>query len=197
MSSEPEGPSTGRLFRAASVDDEVHTDAIPAIATPRADVSDVLPESAFRDAPAAEGAPTGGPSHAAPPPEALWLNTLWLWVIIVGVTLIMAVADVLVRKQGIGWITGVGVLAATIYCAAASRRDVMWWSLIAAPIAVAIAAATVGQVTVTRTGSFLISQGINLLESLGRVAPFTLAAIIVALVIALVRWTRARRASQP
>lgn len=207
MSTEPEGPSTGRLFRASSVDDDTHTDAIPALASPRAAVSDVLPDSAFRaeespfasePEPGTSDQPIVEPvSHAATRAEVPGLSTLWVWIIIVGVTVVMAIADVLVRKQGLGWLTGVGVLAATIYCAVASRRDAMWWSVIAAPIAVAIATITVGQISVSRTGSFVITQGLNLLDSLGRVAPFTIAAVIAAIVIALVRRSRAKRAQQP
>lgn len=173
--------------------DDVPAPNSPSASEPQPDTAD-QPVVEQRIVVQAAAEPT---SHAAPKSTAPGLTTLWVWVIVVGVTLIMAIADVLVRKQGLGWLTGVGVLAATIYCAVAARRDAMWWPVIAAPISVAIATVTVGQVSVSKTGSFVITQGLNLLDSLGRVAPFTLAAVIAGIVIAVVRRSRAKRAQQP
>ncbi|CAB4911620.1 unannotated protein [freshwater metagenome] len=214
--------STGRLFRAASVDDEVHTDAIPALPSERARVEDVLPDEAFRaEVPVATVAvldevtpevreqsvpalspnspftntTASAPESSAPVPLATdsGLSTRWVWVIIVGVTVLMAIADILIRKQGIGWVTGVGLLAATVYCAMASQRASMWWSAIAPPLAIAFTILTVGQATLTRSNSLVISETLNLLDSLGRAAPFILASVIAALVTCFVRRSRARR----
>ncbi|MCX6421215.1 MAG: hypothetical protein NT180_02435 [Actinobacteria bacterium] len=196
-------PSTGRLFRAASVDDEVHTDAIPALPSERARVEDVLPDEAFRsEGPVAvvavleEPAPQVSEQTETPTPAPVvdgGLSSRWIWIIIVGATVLMAIADILIRKQGIGWVTGVGLLAATIYCAIASQRACMWWSAIVPPLAVALAIITVGQATLTRSNSLLISEALNLLDSLGRTAPFIVASVITAIIICFVRRNRARR----
>jgi hypothetical protein len=120
------------------------------------------------------------------------LSTRWVWIVIVGVTALMAIADILIRKQGIGWVTVVGLLAATIYCAIASQRAAMWWSAIAPPLAVALTILTVGQAALTRSSSLVISEALNLLDSLGRTAPFVVASVIAAVVICFVRRRRAR-----
>ena len=199
-------PNTGRLFRAASVDDEVLTDAIPAIPSERARVEDVLPDEAFRtQEPDAAVAVTSvavleevTPAVSEQPPTPAdvvvdgGLSTRWVWIVIVGVTALMAIADILIRKQGIGWVTGVGLLAATIYCAIASQRAAMWWSAIAPPLAVALTILTVGQAALTRSSSLIISEALNLLDSLGRTAPFVVASVIAAVVICFVRRRRAR-----
>jgi len=203
--------STGRLFRAASVDDEVHTDAIPALPSERARVEDVLPDEAFRaEVPVAavavsagsaggvvlleEVTPQVGADTSAPAPVVDGgLSARWVWIIIVGVTVLMAIADILIRKQGIGWVTGVGLLSATLYCATASQRTAMWWSAIVPPLAVALTIVTVGQATLTRSNSLVISQGLNLLDSLGRTAPFIVASVIAAVVTCFVRRNRARK----
>lgn len=214
--------STGRLFRAASVDDEVHTDAIPALPSERARIEDVLPDEAFRaevpvatvavldevipevpeqsvpalspDSPFANTT-ASAPESSAPVPLATdgGLSTRWVWVIIVGVTVLMAIADILIRKQGIGWVTGVGLLAATVYCAMASQRASMWWSAIAPPLAIAFTILTVGQATLTRSNSLVISEALNLLDSLGRTAPFIVGSVIAAVVTCFVRRRRARK----
>ena len=203
--------STGRLFRAASVDDEVHTDAIPALPSERARVEDVLPDEAFRaEVPVAAVAVSAGSAGgvvlleevtpqvsadtSAPAPVVDGgLSARWVWIIIVGVTVLMAIADILIRKQGIGWVTGVGLLAATLYCATASQRTAMWWSAIVPPLAVALTIVTVGQATLTRSNSLVISQGLNLLDSLGRTAPFIVASVIAAVITCFVRRNRARK----
>ena len=208
--------STGRLFRAASVDDEVHTGAIPALPSERARVEDVLPDEAFRaEVPVAavavaavavaagsaggvvlleEVTPQVSADTSVPAPVVDGgLSTRWVWIIIVGVTVLMAIADILIRKQGIGWVTGVGLLAATLYCATASQRTAMWWSAIVPPLAVALTIVTVGQATLTRSNSLVISQGLNLLDSLGRTAPFIVASVIAAVITCFVRRNRARK----
>ena len=203
--------STGRLFRAASVDDEVHTDAIPALPSERARVEDVLPDEAFRaEVPVAAVAVSAGSAGgvvlleevtpqvsadtSAPAPVVDGgLSARWVWIIIVGVTVLMAIADILIRRQGIGWVTGVGLLAATLYCATASQRTAMWWSAIVPPLAVALTIVTVGQATLTRSNSLVISQGLNLLDSLGRTAPFIVASVIAAVITCFVRRNRARK----
>ena len=215
-------PSTGRLFKAASVDDEVHTDAIPAIPSERARVEDVLPDEAFRTevpvvavavldevtpevreqsgsalSPDSPFANTSAPAPETSSPVALaadgGLSTRWVWIIIVGVSVLMAIADILIRKQGIGWVTGVGLLAATVYCAMASQRASMWWSAVAPPLAIALTIITVGQATLTRSNSLVISEALNLLDSLGRTAPFIVASVIAAVITCFVRRNRARK----
>ena len=105
----------------------------------------------------------------------------------------MAIADILIRKQGIGWVTGVGLLAATVYCAMASQRASMWWSAVAPPLAIALTIITVGQATLTRSNSLVISEALNLLDSLGRTAPFIVASVIAAVITCFVRRNRARK----
>jgi len=215
-----EQTSTGRLFRAASVDDEVHTDAIPALPSERARIEDVLPDEAFRTevpvatvavldevipevpeqsvpalSPDSPFANTTAPEASSPVAIAAdgGLSTRWIWIVIVGVTVLMAIADILIRKQGIGWVTGVGLLAATVYCAMASQRASMWWSAIAPPLAIAFTILTVGQATLTRSNSLVISEALNLLDSLGRTAPFIVASVIAAVVTCFVRRSRARK----
>jgi hypothetical protein len=192
----PDEAPTGRLFRAAAVAPDLAPDAIAALPDRRPERDSAfaaVAAYAFGEVPA--GA-TAGPDHTpaeliAPHRPASGLTLLGAWLVVVGATVIMGFADAVVRLGSLGWLTGVGLLAATVYAAAASRRDIMWWTVIIPPLAMAAAAITAGQLTLGGSGSLLVREGFMVFGTLTSTAWWTLGSIIAAAVIVLIRRRRA------
>lgn len=190
---------TGRLFRAADVAPDLVPDAIPALPDRQADRDSAfaaVAAYAFGDAAVAESAvaihPPQPPADvAAPPPPRTGLSLLGTWLVVVGTTVIMGFADAVVRVGSLGWLTGVGLLAATIYAAAATRRDILWWTVIIPPLAMAATAITAGQLTLGGSGSLLVREGFMVFGTLTNTAWWTLGSMIAATVIVLIRRRRA------
>lgn len=198
---------TGRLFRSA----RASTDTV-AVAAVAADQANRLRTLSATDAPApiqvnsAEPRPAAAllvdiqdpaaPSASpAPAGEALVMprertesgvNTLGVYAVLIGATLIAGAIDIFVGGAGLGIVTGVVFLIASIFCALRVRRSDAAVAVIAPPIAFFIAAITVGQVGQSSTGGML-GRFVNTFFMLAGNWMWIIGATVVALVIVLVR----------
>ena len=132
---------------------------------------------------------SGRGAHAAP-----GVRATGVWLIVIGVTVVMGFADALVVGQTqLGWLTGVSLLAASVYGALVVRREDAIIAVIAPPLAFFLATITAGQLTLPPTGDLLVREAFMIVTTLGANAPWIFGSTIVALVIVLVR----RRRSAP
>lgn len=161
---------------------------------PRLDVaeSNVAPKTAdIASASLATGAstPSGRGAHAAP-----GVRATGVWLVIIGVTVVMGFADALVvGRTQLGWLTGISLLAASVYGALVVRREDAIIAVIAPPLAFFLATITAGQLTLPSTGDFTVREAFMIITTLGANAAWIFGSTIVALVIVLVR----RRHSAP
>ena len=161
---------------------------------PRLDVaeSNVAPMTAdIASASLATGAstPSGRGAHAAP-----GVRATGVWLVIIGVTVVMGFADALVvGRTQLGWLTGISLLAASVYGALVVRREDAIIAVIAPPLAFFLATITAGQLTLPSTGDFTVREAFMIITTLGANAAWIFGSTIVALVIVLVR----RRRSAP
>ena len=132
---------------------------------------------------------SGRGAHAAP-----GVRATGVWLVVIGVTVVMGFADALVvGRTQLGWLTGVSLLAASVYGALVVRREDAIIAVIAPPLAFFLATITAGQLTLPPTGDLLVREAFMIVTTLGANAPWIFGSTIVALVIVLVR----RRRSAP
>lgn len=138
----------------------------------------------------ADSEPGGGRrAHAAP-----GVRASGVWLVVIGVTVVMGFADALaVGRTQIGWLTGISLLAASVYGALVVRRDDAIIAVIAPPLAFFLATITAGQLTLPPTGDLLVREAFMIITTLGANAVWIFGSTIIALVIVLVR----RRRSAP
>ncbi len=138
---------------------------------------------------AASSSGSGRGAHAAP-----GVRATGVWLVVLGVTVVMGFADALVvGKTQLGWLTGVSLLAASVYGALVVRREDAIIAVIAPPLAFFLATITAGQLTLPPTGDLLVREAFMIVTTLGANAPWIFGSTIAALVIVLVR----RRRSAP
>ena len=161
---------------------------------PRPEVADGDVAPATADAGAAPlstgaSAPSGRGAHAAP-----GVRATGVWLVVIGVTVVMGFADALVvGRTQLGWLTGISLLAASVYGALVVRREDAIIAVIAPPLAFLLATITAGQLTLPPTGDFTVREAFMIITTLGANAAWIFGSTIVALVIVLVR----RRRSAP
>lgn len=127
-------------------------------------------------------------AHAAP-----GLKASGIWIVVIGVTVVVAFADAIVfEKAGLGWITGLALLAASIYGAFMVRAEDYLVAVIAPPIAFFVATITAGQLTLAPSGDFLLREALMIVSTLGNNAAWIFGSTLVALAIVLARRWRAR-----
>ena len=163
---------TGRLYRSSGAEGPATLDAIPAI--------DPSYSPAHRVEAVAEpvaAGTTGGLTYTG------------VAVVVIATTVVVAFVEALLRKE-IGVLTGVALLASSVYAALVVRRVDIWAAVVIPPLAFLVATLTAGQITQTRTGHFFIDQGSLLLLVLGRNALWVLGTTLVCLAIVLVRRRR-------
>ncbi|MEY4170949.1 MAG: hypothetical protein RLZ94_2022 [Actinomycetota bacterium] len=132
---------------------------------------------------------SGRGAHAAP-----GVRATGVWLVVIGVTVVMAFADALVvGRTQLGWLTGIALLAASVYGALVVRREDAIIAVIAPPLAFFLATITAGQLTLPPTGDLLVREAFMIITTLGANAVWIFGSTIVALVIVLVR----RRRSAP
>lgn len=132
---------------------------------------------------------SGRGAHAAP-----GVRATGIWLVVIGVTVVMGFADALVIGQTqLGWLTGVSLLAASVYGALVVRREDAIIAVIAPPLAFFLATITAGQFTLPPTGDLLVREAFMIVTTLGANAAWIFGSTIIALVIVLVR----RRRSAP
>ena len=133
--------------------------------------------------------PSGRGAHAAP-----GVRATGVWLVVIGVTVVMGFADALVvGRTQLGWLTGISLLAASVYGALVVRREDAIIAVIAPPLAFFLATITAGQLTLPPTGDLLVREAFMIITTLGANAAWIFGSTIVALVIVLVR----RRRSAP
>ncbi|MFZ9986617.1 MAG: DUF6542 domain-containing protein [Candidatus Nanopelagicales bacterium] len=154
---------------------------------PRPDPTDTPIESD-----GAQGLPAGRRAHAAP-----GMRASGVWLVVIGVTVVMGFADALVvGRTQLGWLTGVSLLAASIYGALVVRRQDAIIAVIAPPLAFFVATITAGQLTLPTTGGLLVQEAFMIVSTLGANAAWVFGSTIVALVIVLVRRRRSAPSSE-
>ena len=132
---------------------------------------------------------SGRGAHAAP-----GVRATGVWLVVIGVTVVMGFADaIVVGRTQLGWLTGVSLLAASVYGALVVRREDAIIAVIAPPLAFFLATITAGQLTLPPTGDLLVREAFMIVTTLGANALWIFGSTIVALVIVLVR----RRRSAP
>ena len=107
---------------------------------------------------------------------------------IIGVTLVIGVADVFVTGQ-LGWLTGIALVIVTAYAAATVRPHDGYWAVVTPALAFLLVTLTVGQLTVTG-GGFWVRQGLLIPFTLGRAALWIVLATALAAVIVGMRRRR-------
>ena len=149
--------------------------------------ADLAQDASIATAASATG--SGRRAHAAP-----GVRATGIWLVVIGITVVMGFADALVVGQTqLGWLTGVSLLAASVYGALVVRREDAIIAVIAPPLAFFLATITAGQLTLPPTGDLLVREAFMIVTTLGANAPWIFGSTIVALVIVLVR----RRRSTP
>ena len=174
----PAPAPTPELARPESIDLE-YAEVAPRLEAP--------PDAEASDDPIAAATPTGGRhAHAAP-----GLRPSGVWIVVLGVTVVMGFADALVvGRTQLGWLTGVSLLAVSIYGALVVRRDDAIIAVIAPPLAFFLATITAGQLTLPPTGDLLVREAFMIITTLGANAVWIFGSTITALVIVLVRRRR-------
>ena len=177
VSSAPAGRvDTGRLYRSAGAEGPSTLDAIPAIDPARVPARRV--EAVDDEKPAAVRSAQRGLTYSG------------VVVIVIGVTVLVALAEALLRNE-IGLLTGVALLVSSVYCAFAVRRADIWAAVVIPPLAFLVALLTAGQLTIrAKTGGLLVREGALLFVSLATNAPWILGTTLACLVIVLVRRRR-------
>jgi len=206
---------TGRLFRVAGVAAELAPEAVPVPERRRAerdatlaavasyafgdpdvgdpDARDPDPDESHPHDPAPDGDPRDVqvPSDAARERrDSGGLTLAGAWLVVLGTTIIMGFADAVVRDMSLGWLTGVGLVASTVYAAAAARRSIMRWTVVIPPLSALAAALTAGQLTLGGSGPLLAREAFMVFATLTSTAWWTLGASLAALVIVLIRRRR-------
>lgn len=164
---------TGRLYRSSGAEGPATLDAIPAIDP------DYQPARRVEAVAEPRTSTRGG-----------GLTYTGVAVVVIAVTVVVAFVEALLRKE-IGVLTGVALLASSVYAALVVRRADIWGAVVIPPLAFLAATLTAGQLTQTRTGHFFIDQGSLLLLVLGSNALWVLGTTLVCLAIVLVRRRRA------
>lgn len=132
----------------------------------------------------------GRGAHAAP-----GIRASGVWLVVIGVTVVMGFADAIVfGRAPLGWLTGISLLAASVYGAMVVRREDAIVAVIAPPLAFFAATITAGQLTLPPTGDLLVREAFMIVTTLGANAAWIFGSTIIALIIVLVR--RRRNAPQ-
>ena len=161
---------------------------------PRPEIDDAREQGSDDEQAASIAAVTSSPASGRGAHAAPGVRATGVWLIVIGVTVVMGFADALVVGQTqLGWLTGVSLLAASVYGALVVRREDAIIAVIAPPLAFFLATITAGQLTLPPTGDLLVREAFMIVTTLGANAPWIFGSTIVALVIVLVR----RRRSAP
>lgn len=211
---------TGRLFRSLRAEGAAADGAVPAlsldqavglrtvtlgsgasseaVAPPPVAAADIdleyaevapRPDDEATPPPIAAAPVTGRGAHATP-----GLRATGVWLVVIGVTVVMGFADALVvGRTQLGWLTGISLLAASVYGALVVRRDDAIVAVIAPPLAFFLATVTAGQLTLPPTGDLVVRESFMVITTLGANAPWIFGSTIIAAVIVLIR----RRRSAP
>ena len=118
------------------------------------------------------------------------LNPMGVYIIVIGVGLVAGFLDSFINGSGLGWLTGVAMLASAVFCALKVRVSDASVAVIAPPLAYGIAAVTVGQLGQSRAGGALISAVVNGFFTLADNWFWVISTTLIALAIVVVRARR-------
>ena len=125
-------------------------------------------------------------AHAAP-----GIRASGVWLVVIGVTVLVAFADVIV-VGAVNWITGSALLAASVYGAFMVRIADWPIAVIAPPLAMFLAVVTAGQLTLGPITDLLVNEALMIVITLGNNVLWIFGATVAALVIVLLRRSRSR-----
>jgi hypothetical protein len=206
---------TGRLFRSQGVVD--HDEAVLALTSDRAGRlrtlvrrdEAVLPDAGPVDEQAAvegeqvlvvEGIDPADTSTrgrrgrrrrgAQPGHRARGITGGAVYLIVIGVTLLVAFANVLIAGGAIGWLTGLALVISSVYAALTVRREDDTVAIIVPPVAFLVAALTAGQLFIGSAEGSLLNRAVIAFFTLADNWIWIIGATAAALVIVLVRRRR-------
>ena len=215
----PREPSdTGRLFRSTRAES---TTAIIAIRPDQASRLRTLTPSASPSSPAPARADSGAPisiNSAAAPAAALLppaefdaegkrssrrelpripsisggLTSMAAYLFVIIVTLVAGLIDAFAFGEGLGAFTGICLLLATVIASLRVQVQDAIVPVLAAPIAMLIAALTVGQLNLGNSGTSLTSRAVAFFFTFANNWLWIFASVIIALVVMIVRRSRSR-----
>ncbi|MGI9136942.1 MAG: DUF6542 domain-containing protein [Candidatus Nanopelagicales bacterium] len=215
----PREPSdTGRLFRSSRAESAT---AIIAIRPDQASKLRTLTPAAAPSAPAPARAESGAPipiNSAAAPAAALLppvgyeaegtrtsrrelpripsigggFTSMAAYLFVIVVTLVAGLIDAFAFGEGLGSLTGVFLLIATVIAALRVQVQDAIVPVLAAPIAMLIAALTVGQLNLGNSGTSLTSRGVAFFFTFANNWLWIFASVIIALIVMIVRRSRSR-----
>ncbi len=125
-------------------------------------------------------------AHAAP-----GIRASGVWLVVIGVTVLVAFADVIV-VGAVNWITGLALMAASVYGAFMVRMADWPIAVIAPPLAMFLAVVTAGQLTLGPITDLLVNEALMIVITLGNNVLWIFGATVAALVIVLLRRSKSR-----
>lgn len=111
-------------------------------------------------------------------------------IVVIGVTVVVGLANALLGGGALGWPTGLALLASSVYAALTVRRDADTFAFLMPPIAFLVAALTAGQFFVDSNEGSLINRAAIVFFTLAENWVWIIGSTLVALVIVLVRRRR-------
>jgi hypothetical protein len=158
---------------------------------PRLDADDPGDEAIAASAPLVDDRASGAEGRSRGAHATPGVRAAGVWLVVIGVTVVMGFADALaVGRTQLGWLTGISLLAASIYGAMVVRREDEIVAVIAPPLAFFLATITAGQLTLPPTGDLLVREAFMIITTLGANALWIFGSTLVALAIVLVRRRR-------
>lgn len=136
------------------------------------------------------------PSHAEPGTTGKAVNTWVGFLILAGVTSVVASIE-MVATGSLGWFTGIAFVLCCIGVALVIRRADLATAVISAPLAFLLAVVVSTQFTaIGASGNLWLHEATTIITSLAFSAPWVFAGTGAALIIVLMRGAAARRAAK-
>lgn len=114
-----------------------------------------------------------------------------VYLIIIGVTVLVAFAEAMLSQGDLGWITGLALAVSTAYCALTVRRADDSVAIITPPIAYLVAALTAGQLFLGSAEGSLVNRAVVVFFSLADNWYWIVGSTLAAVVIVIIRRRRA------
>ena len=215
--STPHSPApAGRLYRSSGAEGPAAAVAIPALdrdpiristdpvaspaaayqpAGPASPSSDRSPSTAFASSALLEDELDESPAPPSESPrssmrisgQVAGLTYNGAAVVIMAATILVGFVDALLNHK-LGWLTGVALVASSVYAALNVRPADAWAPAILAPLGFMAATLTAGQLTRGGSGSWFIREGYMIFRSLAVNAPWIIGATVICAAIAF--WRR-------
>jgi hypothetical protein len=113
-----------------------------------------------------------------------------VYLIVIGVTVLVAFANVLLADGKVGWPTGVALVVSSVYAAITVRREDDTVAIIVPPVAFLIAALTAGQLSIGSAEGSILNRAVVAFFTLADNWYWIIGATMASLVIVLVRRRR-------